>query len=219
MFGLNVLGTAAFQVIQRNISTLPHGISHMAFTGNGHHIKSVAEKQLLPVAVAYAPIHPAITGTAPAAVVLQSAINVVGNIIVNVYMVKLTYGNILGKTPVNSPVITNVYSAIISVDEHIRVFGVNVKCVMIRVNMAPVGKYGPVFTAILAARHLAPKTIDTVFVFGIYVNFVVVERAIAHILLTAYFFPGISAVVAGKEVKGFAFHNGIYPVGLIGGYA
>ena len=191
----------------------------MAFTGNGHHIKSVAKKQLLPVAIAYAPIYPAIAGTAPAAVVLQSAVNVVGNIIVNVDMIKLTYRNILGKTPVDTPVIANVYTPIIAVDEHIRVFGVNVECVMIGVNVAPVGKYGPVFTTILATRNLAPKTIDSVFVFGINVNFVVVKGAIAHILLTAYFFPGISAVVACKEVQGFAFHNGIYPIGLIGGNA
>src|SRR5258708_597266 len=73
---------------------------------------------------------------------------------------------------------------------------------------------GESLAAIFAAQHFYVEAIEEVLIFGIYVYFVVIPGALADIVLTVDFCPGVSSVAADEEPSVGILHHGEYFVGI-----
>ena len=87
------------QIVMIHIAPLVHRIALTRFSRDRSHIKTIAKQNLLPLAIFDATIYPMIRRTYPAAIVLQTTINVVRLLIVHVNVIKLTHRNVLRIAP------------------------------------------------------------------------------------------------------------------------
>ena len=93
------------QIDARDISLLRHREGVSGIAGIDHHIKSVAEEELLIIRIADAPVAPDISRPLPGTVVLHAAVNVVRIIQIHTDMVVLGDRQILDKPPGLPPVV------------------------------------------------------------------------------------------------------------------
>ena len=70
------------------------------------------------------------------------------------------------------------------------------------------------FTAVFTFGHHGVEVIDPVLVFGVHINFVVVERAVAHFVAFAHLGPGCPTVVGAVQAIFLSFHEGVGHVGF-----
>ena len=114
--GLDVDLKSAYHANAAKGSLLGHGIDGRLVGRVGQYVKAVAKVKLGPVAVADRTLS-MVCRTLPRAVVLHSAINVVGQLVVNTNVVELSQGKVFGKAPALAAVVANVESAVVAFDE------------------------------------------------------------------------------------------------------
>jgi hypothetical protein len=89
-------------------------------------------------------------GPSPGAIILQSAIHVVRPFIVGFNVIELTNGNIFSKTPCFAPVISDIQTAIVSIDDIIAIFRMNPESVVVGIDY-PAGPCIEVFSAVFTS--------------------------------------------------------------------
>ena len=127
-----------FGIKPRYISSLPHSIAFPWFSGNWSHIKAVTKQYFLPFPIGNSATFPMIAWTYPTTVILQPPINIIGNFVIYVDMIKLSHWNILSKSPRITAIIRNIQPAIVTIDNIGWVIWVNKKRMMIRMNRPPI---------------------------------------------------------------------------------
>ena len=196
-----------------HIPALIHRIALARFSRNRRHIKSIAKQNLLPLAIFDTALNPMIGRSVPTSVILQPTVNIVGLLIVDIHMVKLSNRNVLRISPSLAAVIRNIQSPIVAIDHVFWILGMHVKRMMIGVDMSPISQNIPVFATIFAAGDLTPNTIYPVLVAGVHVQFGIVKRTVTGIAIGTYFVPAIAAII-GAIHRGFSrLHKRIHPIG------
>ena len=191
----DIAGLPGEQVVAQQIAALPHRIAVIGVGRVRHHIEAVSEGDLLPIGIANPPAAPCLTGTAPGAVVLHSSVDVVGDLHIDIDVIKLRQGQILHKTPGLAPVAGDGQAPVVAVDHKIRIVGMDPPGVMVRVHLIPGDQGGKGPAAVFALRDHPEKIVDAVFVGGIDINIRIIERAVADIFLRD--FPPFKAAVIG----------------------
>ena len=167
--------------------------------GVRQHVKAVAKVQLGPVAVADSALE--VVGRAlPRPVVLHSAVHVVGQLVVDVDVVKLGEGQVFDKAPAFAAVTADVESAVVAFNEVARRLGRKPKCVVVGVDVAVAGNRLPGASAVFGLGHERPKGVNRVLAEGVHVDFAVVKRTVADVFGVADARPLDAAV--GAAIKG-----------------
>ena len=135
-YGLVFMGMGIKMI---HITALPHRIAFAGFSGDRRYVETIAKKHLLPFVIFNGTSFPMKCGTHPAAIVLQATVNVIRNLIIDIDVVKLSNGNVLGKAPGFSAVVGDGDTAIVTINNIVGVFGMDQKGVVIGVNGAPIG--------------------------------------------------------------------------------
>ena len=218
VFSFGMLGFYGFVFVgigveMVHIAALPHGIAFAGFIRNGGYIETVAEEYFLPFVVFYGTSFPMKCGTDPTAVVLQAAVYIVGNLVVDIDMIKLSYRNILGKAPGFTAVIGYGDTAVVAVNDIVGIFWMYQKGMVVGVYGSPIGQNIPMFAGIAAVAHLRPNGIHAVFDLRVGIDFVVVKGPIACIGVIGYVLPIFAPVITAVKARFFSFDDGVNAVG------
>ena len=134
--GLDVGHGARRNVQAVDVAPLRHRIGHVGVARHRHNIESVAEADLLPILVADPVAMPHVGRRLPRPVVLQAAVDIVGNVVVDVDVVELADRQVVDEAPRLAAVPADVDAAVVSVEDEIRIVRILVPRVVVRVRPA-----------------------------------------------------------------------------------
>ena len=215
--GHQIPGKSGEHVHIAEVAALRHGVAIPPIVRTDGHVEAIAKINLLPVCIADAACFPDRRRANPRAVVLHPATNPVRDAHVVVDVVKLRQRQVFREAPVAAAIVRNIEAAVVALDDVIGVVGTDPEGVV-------VGVYFPAhpafkgFSAVFAFRQNAPEAEDPVFVFRIHVDFVVVERTVAHIAVflvgNGHFHPFEAAVITFVQGVFFCLDEGVNDVGF-----
>src|SRR6266436_1611190 len=190
------------QVAAVDESILGLGVNNPRFDIIDGRIEAVAAVNHLPVFIDDAVARERLAGAAPASVVLQTATDVIGLLVIEGDFVELSDGNGVEEIPGLAGVVAPVNSAVRTGNHVVRIRGIDPHGVIIAVN-APNALGRESFSAILGVKHLRAERPDSQIVVGIDAHLAVVRGpriGVAHSL------PGLTFIIAAKDSALFVLH-------------
>ena len=197
MHGFDHAELSALTVVAVEGTALPHGPAVAVVVGIGDHIKAVAYAEALPVHIADTSFEPYFTGSAPASVVLQASVDMIGKGVIYADVVELPEGQVVDKAPVLAAVLRDVEAAIVSEQDEFIVFRVAPPGMVIGVYKVAGYEAAPGLASIFAHSHCGGNAVETVFVLGIDKDIGIVKgsSADAFISFFAHLLPVMAAIV------------------------
>ncbi len=194
-----------------DVAILRFGVHNPRLHGIDRRVESIAAVNHVPVFVGDAVARQGLARPAPASVVLQSAANVIGLLVVQRNFVKLPDGDGVDEIPAAPVVVAPVNSAVAPGDDVIRIRRINPHRVKIAVNsFHPIGS--KFFPAVLGVKHLRAQLPNPQIIVGVNANLAVIRRPRIGV---AHLFPRLALVVAAKRSAFFVLHHRVDDVRVL----
>ncbi len=196
-----------------DVSALGHRVGHVGVARHGHHVKSIAEADLLPILIANAIAVPHVGRGFPRTVVLKSAVDIVRHVVVDVDVVKLTHRQVADEGPSLASIAADVDAAVVSIQDEIRIVGVLVPSVVVWVSAAVGQNHIKCAAAVGALTDHAVEVEEPIGVLRIGMDFRVVKRPVSDVFCgdQVKVLPAVGALV---EARLFGFDQGVDDVGV-----
>ena len=209
-----------FQVPAEQETALTHGVAAGRVLGIREGVKAIAEADFLPVDAANAARIPDLGGAAPGAVVLEAAVDIVGQIIVDIDVIKLRDWQILNKAEGRALIARNADTAVVAEDQMIGIGRIDPHRVIVDMQgvaggaTRDCGQPLKFLAAVDRARDKGENIVERVRVLGIDLNLRVVEGAIGDIEMGVDRPPGGATIVGAQHGALFGLNQGVYRLGL-----
>src|SRR5689334_18031394 len=210
-FGADGALLAGAHVAPVDEAVLRFGVDNPGLDVVNSGVKAVATVNHLPVFVDDAVAREGHARAAPTAVVLQTAADLIGFLVVEGYFIKLADGDDVQEIPIFSGVVAPVNAAVGAGDHVIGISGIDPHGVIVAVNTADT-LGGKRFSAVFGVKHLRAEFPDAQVVVGINANLAVVggtRIGFAHAL------PGFAFVFAAERAAFFMLDFGVNDVGIL----
>ncbi len=168
MCRLDEFRISGLSVDQTDISFLALRIGGIRSSRHRYYIKTVAEEQFAPLLVTNPVRSKAVRRTHPRAIVLHPAVDIIGQLVVDVNMVKLGQREVLHEVPTLAVVVGNIHSTVIPLNDVCRIRRIDPHGMVIWVNAIIRSDGFPILSAVVTSRHIRPQAVHTVWILRIH---------------------------------------------------